>query len=147
MQLLPFAYAIWRENREREVERPGVWARGSSPANGRSLQPEPYLERIFPLSERRRMFGGVLMRLLASSGALVLMAVVAWPPVAAGQGSAAEAKANVLIERQGYFYVGGQYDDSTNPTFISGQMYVEYQIPAKSRQLEGASPKYPIIFV
>ena len=87
------------------------------------------------------------MRLLVSSGALVLMAVMAWPSVAAGQGSAAEAKANVLIERQGYFYVGGQYDDSANPTFISGQMYVEYQIPAKSRQLEGASPKYPIIFV
>jgi len=88
------------------------------------------------------------MRLLASLGAPVLIMVMAWPSVSAGgQGSAAEAKTNVLIERQGYFYVGGQYDNAANPTFMSGQMYVEYQIPAKSRQPEGASPKYPVILV
>ena len=88
------------------------------------------------------------MRLSASSGALVLMTVMAWPSVsAAGQTSAAAAKANVSIERQGYFYVGGHYDDPANPTYMSGQMYVEYQIPAKSRRPESAPLKYPIIFV
>jgi hypothetical protein len=47
----------------------------------------------------------------------------------------------------GIFYVGGHDDDPANPTYMSGQVYVEYQIPAKSRQLVGAPRKYPIIFV
>jgi pimeloyl-ACP methyl ester carboxylesterase len=53
---------------------------------------------------------------------------------------AADSVATLAIRSQGYFYVGGQYDNPANPTFMSGQMYVEYQIP-------DTPPKYPIILV
>jgi pimeloyl-ACP methyl ester carboxylesterase len=49
---------------------------------------------------------------------------------------------NLRIERQGYFYVGGQYNDPAHPTSMTGQMYVEYQIPVKQGQ-----NKYPIIMI
>jgi pimeloyl-ACP methyl ester carboxylesterase len=48
----------------------------------------------------------------------------------------------VAVAKQGYFFVGGHYDDPANPTSMSGQMYVEYQIPARQRR--GA---YPIVLV
>ncbi len=35
----------------------------------------------------------------------------------------------MVIAKQGYFYVGGEYDNPQNPTQMTGQMYVEYQIP------------------
>src|SRR4029453_927220 len=53
---------------------------------------------------------------------------------------AADSIGTLAIRSQGYFYVGGQYDNPTNPRYMSGQMYVEYQIP-------DAPPKYPIILV
>src|SRR2546426_597155 len=53
---------------------------------------------------------------------------------------AADPGGAVTIRSQGYFYVGGQYDNRANPTYMSGQMYVEYQIP-------DAPPKYPIVLV
>jgi hypothetical protein len=37
----------------------------------------------------------------------------------------------LLIARQGYFFVGGKYFDATDGRLMSGQMYVEFQIPAK----------------
>jgi pimeloyl-ACP methyl ester carboxylesterase len=52
----------------------------------------------------------------------------------------ADSIGTLAIRSQGYFYVGGQYDNATNPRYMSGQMYVEYQIP-------DAPPKYPIILV
>lgn len=55
-------------------------------------------------------------------------------PAAAGQ------KAPIVLKKQGYFYVGGTYDNPTEPTYMHGQMYVEYQIPVKAR-------KYPLIFI
>ena len=53
---------------------------------------------------------------------------------------AADSVGTLAIRSQGYFYVAGQYDNPANPTYMSGQMYVEYQIP-------DTPPKYPIIFV
>jgi pimeloyl-ACP methyl ester carboxylesterase len=53
---------------------------------------------------------------------------------------AADSVGAVTIRSQGYFYVGGQYDNRTKPTYLSGQMYVEYQIPE-------APPKYPIVLI
>ena len=52
----------------------------------------------------------------------------------------ADSVGTVAIRSQGYFYVAGQYDNPANPTYMSGQMYVEYQIP-------NTPPKYPIILV
>src|SRR4029453_2927834 len=53
---------------------------------------------------------------------------------------AADSIGTLAIRSQGYFYVGGQYDNPANPTYMSGQMYVEYQIP-------DSPPKFPIILV
>ena len=35
------------------------------------------------------------------------------------------------IARQGYFFTGGKYSDSNGRTVMSGQLYVEFQIPSK----------------
>jgi pimeloyl-ACP methyl ester carboxylesterase len=52
------------------------------------------------------------------------------------------------IEKQGYFYVGGQYDDPANPTSMTGQMYVEYQVPVGyGKKGHGHLTKYPIIMI
>ena len=43
------------------------------------------------------------------------------------------------IARQGYFFVGGKYFDAPDGKFLTGHMYVEYQIPAKRTQ------PYPLV--
>src|SRR4051812_10622799 len=43
--------------------------------------------------------------------------------------SAFAADAPLEIEKQGYFFVGGKYEDTPDGRFMTGQMYVEYQIP------------------
>ena len=43
------------------------------------------------------------------------------------------------------FFVGGEYDDPVNPTFMSKQMYVRYQIPIRS---SGApTTPYPVVMI
>lgn len=39
------------------------------------------------------------------------------------------ADAPLEIEKQGYFFVGGKYEDTPDGKFMTGHMYVEYQIP------------------
>jgi pimeloyl-ACP methyl ester carboxylesterase len=36
----------------------------------------------------------------------------------------------ISIAEQGYFFVGGHYEDHADGRFLTGQMYVEFQIPA-----------------
>ncbi len=51
----------------------------------------------------------------------------------------------LAIRSQGYFYVGGQYDNPANPTYMSGQMYVRYQIPVRT---SGApTTRYPVVMI
>ena len=45
----------------------------------------------------------------------------------------------LVIARQGYFFVGGKYFDASDGRFMSGQMYVEFQIPSK------VTHRYPIV--
>ena len=45
------------------------------------------------------------------------------------------------LARDGFFYIGGKPTKIDGKTFIAGQMYVEYRIPAKQTH------PYPIIFV
>src|SRR5207237_77456 len=45
------------------------------------------------------------------------------------------------IARQGYFFVGGGYTTVNNRQVMSGQMYVEFQIPANQTR------PYPIVMV
>ena len=48
----------------------------------------------------------------------------------------------LVIAKQGYFYVGGEYDNPANPTQMTGQMYVEYQLPKQTDK-----GKLPIIML
>ena len=59
--------------------------------------------------------------------------------LASGLPSAAERPSPLVIARQGYFFVGGRYFDNSVGTFMSGQMYVEFEIPAR------LTKPYPIV--
>jgi pimeloyl-ACP methyl ester carboxylesterase len=52
---------------------------------------------------------------------------------------AAQQTGDLQISKQGYLFVGGKYFDGKDGRFMSGQMYVEYQIPTK------LSHPYPIV--
>jgi pimeloyl-ACP methyl ester carboxylesterase len=45
----------------------------------------------------------------------------------------------LVIAKQGYFFVGGKYFDAQDGQSMSGQMYVEFQIPAK------VAHRYPVV--
>jgi pimeloyl-ACP methyl ester carboxylesterase len=45
----------------------------------------------------------------------------------------------LVIAKQGYFFVGGKYFDAQDGRSMSGQMYVEFQIPAK------VAHRYPVV--
>jgi pimeloyl-ACP methyl ester carboxylesterase len=60
--------------------------------------------------------------------------------IAAAAGRAKDADP-VSIARQGYFFAGGKYSNHDNRTAMSGQLYVEFQIPAKQ-----AHP-WPIVMI
>ena len=45
----------------------------------------------------------------------------------------------LVIAKQGYFFVGGKYFEARDGRFMSDQMYVEFQIPAK------VAHRYPIV--
>ena len=54
--------------------------------------------------------------------------------IAAGAGmpaKARESRAPLGIAEQGQFFVGGQYSQTKNGQVMSGQMYVQYQVPQK----------------
>jgi pimeloyl-ACP methyl ester carboxylesterase len=62
---------------------------------------------------------------LLSIGLLMVMSL-ACPIPASAQG-----KPPLVIAKEGYFYIGGHYDDAHEAHHVVGQMYVEYQIPAE----------------
>src|SRR5438093_10649424 len=49
--------------------------------------------------------------------------------------------APLSIARQGYFFVGGKYSTVKNQQVMSGQFYVEFQIPSKQTQ------DWPIVMI
>jgi pimeloyl-ACP methyl ester carboxylesterase len=51
----------------------------------------------------------------------------------------AQAPQPLVIAKQGYFFVGGKYFDAQDGRSMSGQMYVEFQIPAK------VAHRYPVV--
>jgi pimeloyl-ACP methyl ester carboxylesterase len=51
----------------------------------------------------------------------------------------AQAPQPLVIAKQGYFFVGGKYFDAQDGQSMSGQMYVEFQIPAK------VAHRYPVV--
>jgi pimeloyl-ACP methyl ester carboxylesterase len=62
-----------------------------------------------------------------------------------GVASAQKHVGPLVIREQGVFFVDGVYNDPAHPTFMSGHMYVRFQIPAKT----GARhvTKYPIVMI
>jgi len=59
--------------------------------------------------------------------------------VVALAGAIAAQAPPLSVAKQGYFFVGGQYFDAQDGRFMSGQMYVEYQIPGT------VTRPYPIV--
>ena len=53
--------------------------------------------------------------------------------------AAAAQSPPLAIARQGYFFVGGQYFDASDGRFMSGQMYVQFQLPSNQTR------PYPIV--
>ena len=56
------------------------------------------------------------------------------------QGAGSADDGPLVISKQGYFFVGGQYFEGPDGRYMGGQMYVEYQIPHERTQ------PYPIVF-
>ena len=54
-------------------------------------------------------------------------------------GAAAAQVPPLVIAKQGYFFVGGTYLEAQDGRFMSGQMYVEFQVPGK------LTHPYPIV--
>lgn len=74
--------------------------------------------------------------LVAMAAALVAAAFALAPAPAAAQDNPP-----LNLARDGYFYIGGKPVTIDSKTFIAGQMYVEYRIPAKQTH------PYPIIMI
>ena len=75
--------------------------------------------------------------ILLSVCAGLLAAVLSFVPMTAR----AQESPPLNLARDGYFYIGGAPTTIDGKTFIAGQMYVEYRIPAKQTH------PYPIIMV
>src|SRR5437899_4817310 len=56
-------------------------------------------------------------------------------------GSSARAQEPLSIAMQGYLFAGGKYTTVNGRQVLSGQMYVEYQIPRRRTQA------YPIVII
>jgi pimeloyl-ACP methyl ester carboxylesterase len=67
---------------------------------------------------------------LALAGALALM----WP-------AAAQSEQPLSIAQQGYFFVGGKYSTVGDRNVMSGQAYVEFQVPRRKTQ------PYPLVII
>ncbi len=107
----------------------GANAAHSGPASVLAFKSMRNTHRVTKQVRHPVLSAGMLAVMMAGSAAVTL-------------GQESEGQAGPLVLKQGYFYVAGAYDNPAAPTSMSGQMYVEYQIPAELRA--GA---YPIIMV
>jgi pimeloyl-ACP methyl ester carboxylesterase len=72
----------------------------------------------------------------------LLLAAAGGPAVGAEAGPALfDASSPLQIASQGVFYVPGRYVDEKSETIMTGQMFVQYQIPAKRTR------PYPIVMI
>ena len=79
--------------------------------------------------------------LLAKLRNLALFALLAAAPIAeAAQAGKSQPAGPLTIVKQGYFFVGGQYQTTkNNQQIMAGQMFVQYQIPQRLKH------RYPIV--
>src|SRR5690349_6525407 len=69
---------------------------------------------------------------------LTLLAATAVAAIAA---TTAQAQSPLVIAKQGYLFAGGKYETVDGRQVMSGQVYVEYQIPRRHTQ------PYPIVII
>src|SRR3990167_5033156 len=84
----------------------------------------------------------VLFVRLRGLALVALAALPAAPPVhaaAAAKARAAKPAGPLIIAKQGYFFVGGQYATTKDGQIMVGQMFVQYQIPQRRKH------RYPIV--
>src|ERR1041385_6379662 len=62
---------------------------------------------------------------------MLILVVVSGITLAAPRRVARKDSEPLAIARQGYFFAGGKYSNDNNRSAMSGQLYVEFQIPAK----------------
>src|SRR5258705_2346009 len=70
---------------------------------------------------------------------ITLLTLTATLAVVAGR--AAHAQSPLSIAKQGYLFAGGKYETADGRQVMSGQVYVEYQIPRRKTQ------PYPIVII
>ncbi len=76
----------------------------------------------------------LMLAIVATLGVIGAMAAFVAPARAAEEGP-------LVIAKQGYFFAGGKIDRSIEGSPMIGQMYVEYQIPAKLEH------PYPVVMI
>ena len=80
--------------------------------------------------------------IVPSIGVALLAAVFGFAPMTTeAQDKSKDNNPPLNLARDGFFYIGGKTTKINGKTFMAGQMYVEYRIPAKQTH------PYPIIFV
>src|SRR5215472_4122874 len=77
----------------------------------------------------------LLLAIVETLGAIGAITAVALPAARAA------SDAPLSIAKQGYFFVGGKIDTTVDGSPMVGQMYVEYQIPAKVEH------PYPVVMI
>src|SRR5690242_14760539 len=71
--------------------------------------------------------------------ALLLIAAVAMAACTHTSGFREEQGKVLTLAEQGYFFVGGHYTQTNDEQIMTGQMYVQYQIP------QNRSQAYPVV--
>jgi pimeloyl-ACP methyl ester carboxylesterase len=74
-------------------------------------------------------------------GTLIVLLAIAIAMLAQISLPAKEATSPLLIAQQGYLFVGGKYPDVKGPQPMTGQSYVEFQVPARRTH------PYPIVMI
>lgn len=94
------------------------------------------------IGKRSRSVGKTIQR--AGGLAAVLACVACTQPAQTSQATQPDPTAKstpLMIAKEGYFYVGGHYDQDHPAHHIVGQLYAEFQIPAHQTH------RYPIVMV
>lgn len=60
--------------------------------------------------------------------------------------AAAQTTRPLILKEQGAFFVSGRYDQPVDPTYMYGQMYVRYQVPASLRPARAAR-RLPVVMI
>jgi pimeloyl-ACP methyl ester carboxylesterase len=103
-----------------------------------------------PFIHKARARGAVSLtcKLLGAASIACLLSVAGASADNFSGGGGGPKSGPLFLKNEGVIEEGGVYDDPSNPTTMSGQMYVFYQIPSGYRWgQQGVGAKYPIIMI